>query len=130
MGQVVAELRGRGTTYCASLCLFLASLTLYLKTLVPTLYWGDSGEFATTSYFLGIPHQPGYPLYNLLGKLFTYLPVGNVAFRMNIISALFAALTVMAVYLVVLKIILSLKPLMPTNFSNGGVKLSFDTPIV
>jgi len=54
----------------------------------PTIYVGDSGELATAAYTLGIPHPPGYPLYVLVGKLWTLLvPVGEVAWRLSLLSA-------------------------------------------
>lgn len=57
-----------------------------------TIYVGDSGELVTAVERLGIPHPSGYPLYVLLGKLWTLLvPVGSIAFRMSLFSALFAA---------------------------------------
>jgi len=33
---------------------------------------------------LGVSHPPGYPLYLLLTNLFTYLPIGTVAYRANL----------------------------------------------
>src|SRR3989442_7645390 len=53
-----------------------------------------------SSYFLGIDHPPGYPLITLLGKLFTLLPVGSIAFRVHLLSAFFGALTCAALWLV------------------------------
>jgi len=53
-----------------------------------TIYVGDSGELVAAVHLLGIPHPSGYPLYVLLGKLWTLLlPVGSVAFRMSLFSA-------------------------------------------
>jgi len=49
--------------------------------------------FILSSYFLGIEHPPGYPLFTLIGHLFTYLPFGSVAYRVHLASALFGALT-------------------------------------
>ncbi len=77
------------------------ALSIYLRTLAPTVMWYDMGEFATASYILGIAHNTGYPLYILLGKLFTYLPIGDVAYRVNLMSAVFAALTVFVIFLIV-----------------------------
>ncbi|HEV7476122.1 MAG TPA: DUF2723 domain-containing protein [Burkholderiales bacterium] len=51
----------------------------------------DDGLFVLSSYFLGIEHPPGYPLHTLLGRLFTLLPVGSVAYRVHLLSALFGA---------------------------------------
>jgi hypothetical protein len=76
-----------------------AMLAVYLGTLAPGVFGFDSAEFATGVYTLGIVHPPGYPLYLLLGKLFTLLvPLGGVAFRINLMSALFGALAVLGVY--------------------------------
>jgi tetratricopeptide (TPR) repeat protein len=58
-----------------------------------TIYVGDSGELVAAVYTLGIPHPSGYPLYVLLGKLWTLLvPIGSIAFRMSLFSAACAAL--------------------------------------
>ena len=88
-----------------AILLFLLSFFVYLKNLCPTITFGDSGELVTASYLLGIPHPPGYPLYCLLGKLFTFLPFGSIAYRVNLMSVFFASLTVVLIYLVVLKLI-------------------------
>ena len=82
-------------------CLFLISLAVYLKTLCPSVYGGNSGELISSAATLGISHPTGFPLYLLAGKLFAFLvPFGDMAFRFNIFSALFAALTVAVVYLI------------------------------
>ncbi len=66
-----------------------------------TIYVGDSGELVTAAAILGIPHPSGYPLYVLLGHLWIQLlPLGSIAFRMSLFSALFAALTCGLLYLV------------------------------
>ncbi|MFH1676033.1 MAG: DUF2723 domain-containing protein, partial [bacterium] len=75
---------------------------VYYRTLCPTVFVGDSGELATASYFLGIPHSPGYPLYCILGWIFTHLPIGgDVAYRLNLMSAFFAVGTVLVLYLII-----------------------------
>lgn len=73
---------------------FLVPFVIYLTTLCPTVYLGDSGELSAASFCLGIPHNPGYPLYCLIGKVFCLLPFGDVAFRTNLMSAFFGALTI------------------------------------
>jgi hypothetical protein len=75
--------------------LLAASLVLYLSTLAPTILPADSGEFQLVSYVLGIAHPPGYPLYTMLGKLFTLLPLRDVAYRVNLLSAFTSALTLL-----------------------------------
>jgi len=82
-------------------CVFLLSLALYMKTLAPTVGEHDTFEFQVLSYELGIAHPTGYPLYIMAGKLFTLLPLGNVAFRVNLSSALFAAAAVVVLYLTI-----------------------------
>ena len=82
--------------------LFAAGLALYVQTLAPSVaaLFDDSLEFPLVSYRLGIAHPTGYPLYTLLGKLNTFLPWHEVAWRVNLLSAVAGALTVALVYLV------------------------------
>jgi hypothetical protein len=72
---------------------FIGALSLYLGTLAPSVLPADSGEFQLTSAVLGIAHPPGYALYTMLGRLFTLIPVGDIASRVNLMSAVFSALT-------------------------------------
>lgn len=82
-----------------ALLLSLGVFAVYLRTLCPTLYWGDCGELALTAATLGIPHPTGYPLYCLLGHVWTLLlPFGSVVWRLNVLSAVFAALAVACLY--------------------------------
>ncbi len=74
---------------------------LYLLTLAPSVTFFDSGEFITAIQSLGSPHSPGYPLFVLFAKPFTWLPFGNIAFRINIATALSAASACYGVYLLV-----------------------------
>jgi tetratricopeptide (TPR) repeat protein len=70
----------------------LPALIAYVLGACPTIYVGDSGELVAAVDVLGIPHPSGYPLYVLLGKLWTLLlPVGSVAYRMSLFSAICAA---------------------------------------
>jgi hypothetical protein len=76
-----------------------SSLALYIRTLAPGLLLGDSGEFQTLVYTLGMTHPTGYPVFVLLGRLFTFLPIGDLAWRANLFVAVLAALTLACVYL-------------------------------
>ena len=80
---------------------FLLGWGVYLKTLCPTIYVGDSGELVAAGYGLGIPHPPGYPLYSLVGHLFSKLPLGEIAFRFNMFSGFFTSIAIicLAIYL-------------------------------
>jgi tetratricopeptide (TPR) repeat protein len=69
----------------------VVTFAVYAAGACRTIYVGDSGELATAAATLGIPHPSGYPLYVLLGKLWTLLvPVGSVALRMSLFSAFWA----------------------------------------
>jgi hypothetical protein len=74
----------------------LIAFVLYARTAAPTITWqnggADSGELVTASYTLGIAHPPGYPLYVLLGKGWSLLPLGEIAHRYSLFSALCGAL--------------------------------------
>jgi hypothetical protein len=83
-------------------CCLLLSLALYVTTLapsVPTLF-DDSLEFPLVAYRLAIAHPTGYPLYTLLAKLFTLGPWHNVAWAVNLLSAVAGALAVALAFLV------------------------------
>jgi hypothetical protein len=69
-------------------------LAVYLSTMAPTVYGVDSAELTTGAYLLGITHPPGAPAYLLLAHLFTRLPVGDVGFRVNLLSAVAGALSI------------------------------------
>lgn len=71
---------------------------IYLAGLAPSVTFEDSGELITAAYSWGIPHEPGYPLFTMLGKLFSYLPVGNVAWRINLMSAVFSSVGIMFLF--------------------------------
>ncbi len=91
--------------YIFGLFVFFLAFSVYLSTLTPTVGFHDSGELITVACTLGIAHPPGYPLYTIFGKLWTTLvPIGNIALRMNMESALFASLCVMIVYFITLKL--------------------------
>ncbi|MDO8669049.1 MAG: DUF2723 domain-containing protein [Candidatus Buchananbacteria bacterium] len=72
-----------------AIILFIFFLSLYIYTAAPGVYDGDSGELAAAVNTLGLAHPTGFPLYMLSGKLFTLLvPIKDVAYRLNIFSAL------------------------------------------
>ena len=81
----------------------ILALVLYLLTLAPTILYytdqmKDSAVLPTIAYTLGIGHPTGYPTYTILTYLFTYLPVGDAAYKVNLASAVFGALAVAALY--------------------------------
>lgn len=58
----------------------------------------DSGEMVAASFCLGIAHPPGYPLFCLLGRLFSFLPLGQPAFRFNLLAAVFGLFSLMFLF--------------------------------
>lgn len=102
----VGEPRSERRYVILAIAVFVVSFFVYLQTLAPAVstIFDDSLEFQLVSYQLGIAHPTGYPLYTLMGKLFTLLPVGTVAYRVNLLSALGGALTAAGVSLIVTKV--------------------------
>ena len=80
---------------------------VYLATIAPGLTWAnngsDGGDLITAAATGGIAHPSGYPLYLLLARGFQLIPVGSLAFRTNFMSAFFAVVTSLLVYLLVLQ---------------------------
>jgi tetratricopeptide (TPR) repeat protein len=90
----------------------VTALGVYTATLGPTIDFWDCGEYVTTSHIVGVPHQPGTPLYVLVGRVFDVLfgepsfdtPSPRTAWAVNFMSALFSALAVMMVYLIIARV--------------------------
>ena len=82
------------------LCFVIASLT-YIFTLEPSVSFWDCGEFISCAYRLQVSHQPGYPLFAMLGKAFSLLSFGNVEkvpYYTNMGSALASGATIMFLF--------------------------------
>ena len=84
-----------------ALVLFFLTFIVYFNTMAPTVSFWDTGEFIATSHILGIPHPPGSPLFLLIGKFFSLIPISSdIAFRVNILSPIFSALTISLLFLI------------------------------
>ncbi len=86
--------RGRASvsaTDLAAIASFAIAAIVYIRTLLPGVSFGDWAEAEMIPSRLGILHPTGYPLYSLLGTLFSLLPVESVAYRANLLSAVAAA---------------------------------------
>lgn len=74
-------------------------LCVYVRTLCPTLYWGDCGELASAAYTLGITHPTGYPVWTMLAKGWSLIfPFGTFIWRLNVLSALIGTAAVGCVF--------------------------------
>ena len=68
---------------------------VYLRTLLPDVGGPeDTAKFQYLGAALGTAHPPGYPLHTLLSHLFSYLPIGTIAYRANLLSAVAGATAV------------------------------------
>jgi len=76
----------------------LLPFVVYVLTLAPTVTFWDSGELSAAAMDLGVAHHPGYPLYLLAAKSFTFIPLGNVAFRLAFFSAACASAAAYVLY--------------------------------
>lgn len=94
---------GRGLERWIGPALSLGALLMYSRTLSPSVGGTvDSPEFQHAAYSLAVAHPTGYPLYLLAGRAWiTLFPFGDPAYRMNFLSAVFAALAVWVLYALV-----------------------------
>lgn len=72
-----------------SILVSFSVLLIYRFTLSPTVNIIDSGELITGCYLLDILHPTGYPLYTLIGNIFSKIPIASIAQRINFISAIY-----------------------------------------
>ncbi len=85
--------------------IFCITLAIYTFTVEPTVSYWDSGEFIASSYGLQIPHAPGAPFYLLVGKMFSFLAMGDlsqIAFWVNMVSVVSSALTIAFLYWIII----------------------------
>jgi hypothetical protein len=80
---------------------FAIPLAIAILTASPEPYWLDSPEFTAAAQTLGIPHPPGHPLYVMLAKPFTLIPLGGIALRVALASAVFGALATLLLYKII-----------------------------
>lgn len=92
--------RGLGPLFVA-----VGLLPVYLLTMSAAVGAADTFEFQVVAPQLGIAHPTGYPLYLLLGKLFSLLPAGTVAFRLNLASAVYAVAAAAVLFRLALRLL-------------------------
>ncbi len=84
-----------------------AVLALYLLTLSPTTAMWDASEYIAAAYTFGLPHPPGNPLFVIVGRVFSILPIApNVAMRINVLAAVSSAVAAAVWYLVARRVAL------------------------
>ncbi|MCF7741307.1 MAG: DUF2723 domain-containing protein [Candidatus Marinimicrobia bacterium] len=83
---------------------FLFAYIVKMLTVAPTVSFWDCGEYIAVSHILGVPHPPGSPLYLLIGRIFSILPLGdNIGYRVNLISPIVASLAILFLFLIIVK---------------------------
>ena len=83
---------------------FVITSAIYIFALCPTIHPRDNPDILTAAITLGIPHSPGYPLFTMLGHLFSKIPLGTLPWRVNLMSAIFSAASVLVLYFIILKL--------------------------
>lgn len=89
---------------------FGAPFTIYLATVAPGVTFEDSGQLITAAAVLGVCHPSGYPILSLVGNLFTLIPKGSVAWRVNLSSAIAASFAALILYLICRRLFLTTRP--------------------
>ncbi|MEW6102901.1 MAG: DUF2723 domain-containing protein [bacterium] len=78
---------------------FFIPFIVYLKTLSPTLTFGDAGDHVACGYILGLAHPSGYCLYTIITKLASYIPISNIAMRMGFITIVISSCAIFVLFL-------------------------------
>src|SRR3954469_1327157 len=98
-------------SYLAAGVVSLAVLVLYLVTLAPSTAMWDTSEYIAAAYTLGLPHPPGNPLFVLVGRVFSILPIASsVAVRINILAALCSAVSATMWFLITERVLVGWLP--------------------
>ncbi len=85
---------------------FLISFLTYLRSVAPTTSFWDCGEFIACSFNLGVMHPPGSPLYLLIGRILTLLPLAkDIGLRINLFSVFVSGLTILLTFLIIEQLI-------------------------
>ncbi|MDR6785191.1 MFS family permease [Pedobacter africanus] len=93
--------------------LFGLATLVYWLTMEPTLSFWDAGEFLAASNKLEVGHQPGAPLYLMIGRMFSLLAMGDtskVAYWINFSSVIFSAATIMFLFWTITALAVKLYP--------------------
>jgi hypothetical protein len=103
----------------------LISLAAYLKTISPTVVFWDVGEFCAAAFSLQVPHPPGAPLFLLLARLSSMIPIfSDIAVRMHILSGLGSALSCLFLYLISVRFIVMWRGIPETTYDKTVVYAS------
>lgn len=112
----------------------LSSLVIYILTMSRGIMPIDAGELAASQYHLGISHPSGYPLFNILGFLWSKIPIGSVIFRLNLLNAIWVALAnamlIKTVLVLIEKRMIPVSGKNNTNKKNNTVSVVSVSPVL
>ena len=91
-------------TWAGAILVVSAAAVLYFLTAARDIVVGDTPELITAAVTLGVAHPPGYPLFTMVGHLFSLLPFGSIPFRVNLFSVVCDSLTAGIVFLTALRL--------------------------
>ncbi len=102
--------------------LVVSLMAVYLASMAPGLTWAnfgmDGGDLIAAAATGGIAHPTGYPVYLLLARLFQFIPIGSLAYRTNLMSAIAVVSAAVVVYVLVTR---SLSPSNPHQYWAAGL---------
>jgi hypothetical protein len=118
-----------------SILAVIIPLIFYVLTLERKLIGGDTSWYMCELPQMALLPPTGYPVFALIGKLFSIVPIGPLALRLNLISAVFASLTILFLFLAINKITKNIYASIIASFSFAFVypywffanRLEFDT---
>ncbi len=89
----------------AAFVFLLSTVILFLTVQSSVSFW-DPGEISAASYSLMVPHPPGGPFWLMIGRIFSMIPfASNIGFRINTVSVLSGSLTILLLFLIIIKVI-------------------------
>ncbi len=98
------------------------ALAVYSRTLLPGIAFGDWGEMQTVPHVLGVAHPTGYPTYIVVSWFTQLIPVGSIAFRANLLSAVLVSGALMVTVAILFR--LGVRPLIAVSvgLALGAIK--------
>ncbi|UCH66529.1 MAG: DUF2723 domain-containing protein [Ignavibacterium sp.] len=79
---------------------------IYIITAAPSVVQIDSGELAAVQATLGIAHPTGYPLFTMIGYLFSLIPLPfSTIFQLNLLAAIYCSVGI-AIFVYTVKLVL------------------------
>ena len=85
------------------LILFWVAFAGYLTLITPGIYWRDAGELTASAFGLGVAHPTGFSAYVIMAKLATFVPLGSIAFRVNLLSSVCGGAAVSLAYVLMVR---------------------------